>query len=358
MAIDVADIADIANTTIASFDKLKFSEIAATDEEHHFLPQLIDGENVKYEGGDNIKFDVMVDDSGGARNIGYFDKEQIVVRDVMKQGSVPWRRTVSPFAMDVLEIAINSGDANKIIDLVQTRRAAAFLALSNLVETDGWAKPTSSTDTITPFGLKYWMTKSITGTSAGTSNGGFNGGNPSGFSAGAAGIDSAAVATWANWTHQYTDVTKADLVFKMRLAAHRTNFKSPIKGKFTPNVRGPDKKVWYMPYLKLNALETLAEQQNENLGNDIASKDGETLFHKNPMRAVSKLDDDTDNPIYAVNWSVIYIVLLRGMALQETKVKPIAGMTETVGANIRLVWNTKCVNRRRLAVLTTAADND
>lgn len=358
MAIDVSDIVDIGNTTIASFDRLKFSEIAATDEEHHFLPQLIDGENVKYEGGDNIKFDVMVKDSGGARNIGFFDKEQIVIRDVIQQGSVPWRRTVSPYAVDALEVAINSADVNKIIDLFGARRAAAFLALSNVVEGDGWSKPTSSTDTITPFGLKYWMVKSIAGTSAGTSDGGFNGGNPSGFSAGAAGIDSSVHTTWANWAHQYTNVSKDDLILKMRTAAHRTLFKSPIKGKFRENTRGPDKYVWYMPYLKLRAIETLVEQQNENLGNDVASKDGESLFHRNPMRAVSKLDDDTDNPIYAVNWSVIYIVLLRGMALQETKMKPIAGMTETAGANIRLVWNTKCVNRRRLAVLTTAADND
>jgi hypothetical protein len=358
VAISLNDVADIANTTIATFDRLKFSEIAATDEEHHFLPQLIDGENVKYEGGDEIKWDAMVRDSGGARNIGLFDKEQIVVRDIFEQGTVPWRRTVSPYAMDQLEIAVNTGNMNKIVDLVGGRRAAAFLALSNLVETDGWAKPSSSTDEITPFGLKYWMTKSISGTSATGSDGGFNGGNPSGFSSGAGNISSTAVPTWANWAHGYVNVSKDDLVYKMRLAAHRTNFKSPIKGKYTENKRGPDKKIWYMPYLTLNALETLAEQQNENLGNDIASKDGETVFHRNPMRAVSKLDSDTDNPVYAVNWSVLYIVLLSGMALQETKVKPVAGMTETVGANIRLVWNTKCVNRRRLAVLSTAADND
>jgi len=358
LTISIDDVADIGNTTIASFDRLKFSEIAATDEEHHFLPQLIDGENVKYEGGDDIKFDAMVRDSGGARNIGLFDKEQIVVRDIFEQGTVPWRRTVSPYAIDQLEIAVNSADENKIIDMVQGRRAAAFLALSNLIETDGWAKPTSSTDELTPFGLKYWMTKAITGTSAATSTGGFNGGNPDGFTSGAAGISSSSFPTWANWAQAYVAVTKDDLVVKMRTAAHRTNFKSPIKGKYRENTRGADKYVWYMPYTVLRGLETVGEQQNENLGKDIASMDGEAVFRRNPMRAVSKLDDDSDNPIYAVNWSVLYVVLLRGMALAETKMKPVAGMTETVGANIRLVWNTKCVNRRRLTVLSTAADND
>ncbi len=356
MAITVDDIADIGNTTIASFDRLKFSEIAATDEEHHFLPQLIDNEHVTYEGGQEIKFDAMIKDSGGARNIGHFDKEQIVVRDVTAQGTVPWRRTVSPYAIDVLEVAQNRTDVNKIIDLLQVRRAASFLALSNLVETDGWSKPTSSTDAITPFGLKYWIVKSITGTSAATSNGGFNGTNPSGFTAGSAGISSTTVPTWANWAHAYTNATRDDLVDKMRLAAHRTNFKSPIKGKFRENTRGMDRYVWYMPYLTLRSLVSVAEDRNENLGFDLGGP--EPLFNRNPMRPVSKLDDDTDNPVYAVNWAVFYVVLLSGMGLNETKMKPIAGLTATVGADIQLVWNTKCVNRRRLAVLTTAADND
>lgn len=357
MAISVDDVADIANTTIASFDKLKISEIATTDEEHHFLPQLIDGESVTYEGGHEIVWDALIKDSGGARNIGLHDKEQIVIRDVTAQGKVPWRRTVSPYSIDALEIGMNRSDENRIIDLLGMRRAAAFLALSNVVETDGWSKPTSSSDDITPFGVKgYWIVKSVSGSSSSSNDGGFNGGNPSGFSAGAGNIDSTTVPTWANWAHQYTNVSQDDLVAKMRLAAHRTNFKSPIKGKFKENTRGPDKYIWYMPYLVLRDLITVAEQRNENLGFDLGGN--EPTFHRNPMRAVSKLDDDSDNPIYAINWSVLYIVLLRGMALQETKMRPIAGMTEEVGANIRLVWNTKCVNRRRLSVLSTAAAND
>lgn len=356
MAIDIDDIADIATSTIATFDRLKLTEIATTDEEHHFFPQLIDGENMQYEGGTEIRWDAMIRDSGGARNIGYFDKEQRVVRDVLTQASAPWRRTVSPYDIDALEIAQNRGDKHKIVSLIGARRAAAFLSLSNRLEVDGWAKPASSTDTITPFGIRYWIVKSVSGTSASSGDGGFNGGNPSGFTSGAGGISSSDVPTWANWAHQYTNVTDDDLVDKMRLAAHRTNFKSPIKGKFRENKRGPDKFKYYMPYLVLRALKTVARQQNEDLGFDLGGS--EPMFYRNPMIAVSKLDDDSDNPVYMINWSYIYIVMLRGMGLEETKVKPIPGMTETVGANIRIVWNTKCVNRRRLAVLTTAADND
>ena len=356
MAISVDDIADIGNTTIATFDRLRFSELATTEEEHHFFPQLIDGENVKYEGGHEIRFDALVDDSGSARNIGFFDKEQRVVKDVFKQGVVPWRRTIATYDIDALEVAMNRSDRNKIVSLIGGRRAAAFLALSNLLETDGWGKPTSSTDVITPFGIKYWITKSISGTSAATGIGGFNGTNPSGFTAGAGGISSSDVETWANWTHAYVNVTKDDLVRKMRLGAHRTNFKSPIKGKFTENRRGPDKYKYYMPYLVLQDLVSVAEQRNENLGFDLGGP--VPLFHRNPMIAVSKLDSDTDKPVYAVNWAQLYIVLLSGMGLTEGKMKPIAGLTDTAGVTIKLVWNTKCVNRRRMAVYSTAADND
>ena len=70
------------------------------------------------------------------------------------------------------------------------------------------------------------------------------------------------------------------------------------------------------------------------------------------------LESDTDNPIYFINWSVFYIVLMEGMGLTETPVKPVAGQSQTVSGQFILVWNTACTDRRRLAVLSTAADNN
>jgi len=357
MGIQASDVGDLINTTLASFDRLKWSEIATSDQEHHFLPQILKKRKVSFDSGHKIVFDVMVDDNGGARNAGLFDKDQIVIKDVMAQGEIPWRHTTNSYAFDRREFAMNRSPA-KIVDLVQTRRAASFLSLSNRIETDGWSKPTSSTDDMTPFGIKYWITKKITGDSDTAQNGEFGGGNPSGFTSGAGNLSSTTYVNWANWTQEYGNVTKDDLVVKMRRAKFKTNFMSPVKTHFTDLKRGSDDYVIYCPYETLRQLETIGEQQNENLGRDIASMDGEILFRRNPVRAVTKLDSDTDNPVYFINWAVFYPVFLSGEYLNEAKATPVPGMRTTIGSHIDLTWNLKCVNRRRLAVLVTAADND
>ena len=356
MAITVDDVADIGNSTIATFDKNVLTDIATTEEEHFFLPSLIDNERVTYDGGHKYIWDILYQDIGGARNIGYHDKDQISDRDVVAQAEMEWCRTISPWMVDILAIQQNRNDANKIVDIFKTKRAAAFLSMSNQVEADGWSKPASD-DGVTPMGIMYWIVKSITGTSAATAAGGFNGGNPSGFSSGCANVSSTTHTGWANWAHAYVDVTYDDLVRKMRLAAHRTNFKSPMKGKIKENKRGADRYVWYMPYTVLAELEDRARDQHDQVGKDIAAFDGRTVFHRNPLVAVSKLDDDSDNPVYGINWGVFSLVVMRGSELSETPVKPIPGMSENVWSKWRLVWNTKCTNRRRLVVLSTAADN-
>src|SRR5690606_3042281 len=81
-------------------------------------------------------------------------------------------------------------------------------------------KPADSDDKLAPFGIPYWVVKDSTA--------GFNGGNPSGFSSGAGGLDSSRHTRWANYTDSYTNVTKADLIKKMRTAYRKIRFKSPM----------------------------------------------------------------------------------------------------------------------------------
>lgn len=355
--ITVSDVADIVNTTLPIFHRKKLTDIATSEESHLILPRLLQKESVKYDGGETIKFDAIYRDGGGVRNIGLYDKDQVVVRDVTVKGQMPWRRTKTTYAWDVLEFAMNRHDPVRIQNLVGTRRAAKWLALSNHMEDHGSAKPASD-DGITPMGLRYWIVKSITGTSAATGAGGFNGTNPSGFSSGAGNISSTTYPAWANWAQAYVNVTDDDLVDKMRVMAHRTKFKSPIAKYMKEDVRKGGRRAIYLPFDEERQLVKIAEGKNENLGRDLAPYDGGVVFHGIPLEVWPYLDDDSDNPIYYVDWAILYFVLMSGMGLKEGKAHPIAGMSETVGVDIKIVWNTICTNRRKLGVLSTAADND
>lgn len=355
--LEASDIADIAVAGLAHYDRYKMTDLASDDEEHIFLPQITQKERMVVSNGSSFTWDILKSDAGDARRIGLHDKDEYAITDVLAQGDVPWRHYNKGYAADIREKGMNSGPA-KIVDIMQARRAAAWQSFSNLLESDGWSKPATSSIKDQMFGLKTWIVKKVTGDSLATGNGEFGGGNPSGFTSGVAGVDSTSITRWANWTHCYANVTKSDLIAKMRLAFHRTNFKSPIKDKRRDTQRGPDRYVIYMPYLILRDLETIAEQQNQNGGRDVAFMDGRTVFRRVPLVPVSKLDDDSDDPVYFVNWAVMFFAILEGFGLREEKVHPIEGMRFDVGANIDLSGNLVCQNRRRLAVLAKTANND
>jgi len=107
-----------------------------------------------------------------------------------------------------------------IVNLVRTKYVGMMVSFYEYLEEVLWSKPDDSADTKTPFGVAYWVVKNATE--------GFSGGNPSGFTSGAADIDSDTYTRWKNYTAQYTNITKEDLVRKMRRAARQVAFRSPV----------------------------------------------------------------------------------------------------------------------------------
>ena len=104
----------------------------------------------------------------------------------------------------------------------------------------------------------------------------------------------------------------------------------------------------------ISSIEDVGEAQNENLGRDVASMDGATTFRRNPIIYVPKLDDESTNPVFMVNWNVFKIFFLRGEYLREAPPRQSSRQHNVFEIHVDLSWNTVCVNRRRLARLQTA----
>lgn len=356
--ISITDIADIAESTLPNNDRKKITDLATVEQRHYFLPEFMDEKRQMVEGGSSVEFDVLTQDNEGARHIGQYELKQIHVRDGLKKGRIEWAQTVNNIAMTGQEIRMNMSDPLRLQNLGDVRFAMAWLAFSNLIERTGWSKPVDSTDTITPLGIMAYIVKKVDGDSLTDGSGEFGGGNPTGYSGGIAGIDSDVIGGWKNWTHAYVDVTDDDLNKKLKLASYKTNFFSPIVPKIiAENKVTLGQPALYMKYETLDGLETLAESKNENLGKDIAPYNGEVSFQRKPMRAVPYLDNDSDNPIYGINWSFLYMVMMETNQLHRSKMAPLDAYEDTVASQIMMGWNLKCTNRRAQWVLSTAADN-
>jgi hypothetical protein len=339
------DIVDLVKTTQRDLGELKWTEIATDLQEHIALPSLLSAEKVAFDSGYGIQWNLMTEFSGAAKDAGLYAVDNVNVQDVMQTAFIPWRHVSSSYAIERREIAMNR-EPRRIVDLVKVRRADAMLGLAEHMERRFWAAPTAPNDD-RMYGVGYWIVYNATK--------GFNGQNPTGFSD-VAGLDSstAQFQRWRNFSANYTDISQADLVTKWREAAVKTNFK-PLAAMNQPSYAGADRYGYYTNYNVLGQLETLITQQNDNLGNDIAPKDGQVIFRRIPVTYVPYLDQVTNDPIYGINWSVFQPVFLSGEYMRETGPEVASNQHTVMNTFIDCTLNIRCTNRRRLFVLAKGA---
>jgi len=296
-----------------------------------------------FSGGHPWEFEAQIDHNHSARTVGMFETDGSALTDTMIQMTVQPRHVNAHYIYDQREPSFQRGGA-AIVDLVKTRYVGMMVSLYELLEGILWNKPDDDSDEKTPYGLKYWVTRNAAE--------GFNGGDPDGFASGRAGKKTADYPRWANWTAQYAEITKEDLVRKMRRAHRKTKFRSPVSHA-QPEL-GKMRNGIYTNDSVLGIMEEILEAQNMNLGNDLASKDGKTLFKSTPVLYAPYLDDDAQNPIYMLDWKWLAIGVLAGWENNLTKPYMVPNKHLVRRVDLDATLQMVCTNLRRQAVIATA----
>lgn len=343
--LQATDIADIVSTTQNELGELKFTDLMSDYQNTIALKRLIKKNKITFDAGPEVSFNLITGDNDSTRAVGLYAVDNVDVTNVMTTGKIAWRHVTWNWAIDAHEIDIN-GSPRKIVDIVKTRRIAAFGSAIRKFEYWFWRVPAAS-DTVSPYGIPYYIVKSNT---AVTTNDGFNGGLPSGYST-VANISNTTYPRWRNYATQYTAVTKDDLIRKWRRMAVYTDFMPFVDN--IPQYNTGDDYGFYTNYSVVGTLEELLEAQNENLGNDIASKDGQVMFRRTPVQFVKELDLDTTNPVYSINWGEMKTMGLRNWWMKETNVPMQAGQHNVSATHTDCTFNLLCRNRRRQGVLAT-----
>lgn len=339
--LTAAEIADLVVTTQRDLGRMKLTEIATDLQAHIAMSRLMRRNKVGFQGGTAIQFNVLLNGDQNSRNVGLFDVDNVNQEDGLTTGNVPWRHTVSAYAFDRRQVSMNRGPA-KVVDFVKTKRFQQLIGLAELMEANFWGEPESSTDDTTPFGLPYWMVYNATE--------GFNGGNNTNFSSGPAGINRTTSPRWSNYTFNYTNVSKTDLVRKARRAAAFCRFLPPVVTRPVGDYATGHRYGYYTTYDILAEMEELLEAQNDRLGNDVASRDGLTLFRKVPVEWVPYLQDNqaTPDPFIGLDWGVFKTIFLRGEYLREDPPEKAPNQHNVMQAFLDLTFNFTCYDCRRL----------
>lgn len=348
--LQAQQLADLITTTLNELGEMKFTDLMSDYQNTIVLKRTMKKNKMTFDAGPAVQFNVITDHNNSARFVGLGEEDRSSINNVMTTGVVPWRHVTWNWSVERREIAMNR-TPRKIVDLAKTRRLAAFGSAIILMEQSAWRVP-AVTDTLSPFGIPYWIVKSATDATTDTVRNGFNGTLPSGYTD-VGGISPTTYPRWANYADIYTNISKDDLIRKWRRAAFYTDFAPLVDGM--PVYNTGDDYGYYSNYPVVGRLEEILEAQNDNLGNDVASKDGQVVFRRVPVSAVIELDKDTTGPVYGINWGEFKTMGLRGEWMNETQIPIVSGQHTMSTTHTDCTFNWHCRNRRRNFVLATAA---
>jgi len=339
-------IDDLVNNTLHKFDKDRWTDISLELQQYFAYDNMLLGERIGVDGGDQLQWQVKVRNTGSAKNTGMYAVDDVKVSDVSKSCLLPWTKQTCNMGYDVDEPAFNTPDAVRILALIKLRRHDALTSYAELMEQNFWGYPANLTDEselVKPRGVPYWIVKN--------SSKGFEGLAQSGHTT-VAGLNPSTYNMWRNWTDTYKVIDKHDLVRKLREACTKCKFKAPVPYPSTTNTSAP-RYVMPTTYEVISKFEEIVESQNSNLGNDIASKDGQVLFRRTPFIWVPYLDNAAGaatvygaNPIYGINKDSFSMVFKRGSFMRRSPV-----LTAPEQHTVRHIhWDTwmqfRCVDRR------------
>lgn len=336
------DIRDAVRSTQVNYGPPTFRQNAQRYTKYEIFSRWFRDDKVMIDGGRGIERQVMLDEEeDDGVHTGPYAEDVVDYQDVMDAVSVKWVFAKVGWTFNYDEIVSNR-DGEALFDLIQTKRSAKMLKLAKSIENHGWSKPTSSSDRINPWGVTYWIVKNSTR--------GFTGGLPSGFTD-LAGIDLDEHENFKNWSNVYTDVSRQDLIRKMRDARLETEFMSPIEVGGDGDVIMETYRHYCNNQTYLD-LQEKQEDQNENLGPDIGrSNVGALLFNGNPIVSVPALNSDFQDPIYSICHDTFSPVVHEGNFLRESDVIRSAKNADTYVVFIYLKYNFLCVDRRRNSVI-------
>jgi len=309
--------------------------------DHVAVREMWKGQSKQFHGGDDWEFDMQMDHNHSARTVELFEDDASNLTDTMEKGVVGPRHVNAHYIYDQREKAFQKGGV-KIVDLIKTRYTGMMVSFYELLESLLWSKPTDSGNTKDPYGVAYWVVKNAVE--------GFNGGDPAGVADGRAGVSSVDYPRFSNWTAQYAAVAKDDLIRKMRRAHRKTQFRSPVSHS-TPSLGGMKNGI-YANDSVVGLMEEILETNNMNLGNDLASKDGRTMFKSTPITYAPKLDDDSTDPVYMLDWKWLAIGVLAGWQNNLTKPYMVKGKHLVRRVDLDASLNMICSDPRKQTVIS------
>lgn len=359
MGVDISALNDLLLTTLKDLPKGEFEVM--WDSNQYTFCKIYQEHKRTIDGGTSIQRNVILDRAGRARYRRLYDTDQPTVDQTQFTINVPWTQIGTNYTWDVLELLHNKNSTKGFIRLLQSRRVERMWDLAELIETRGWATPTSASDNLYPFGIPYYLNF----LNDGATTGGFFGHTVryQGGTVGTvvAGIDGAAQPKWNNYADVYTKVDNT-LLRKLRSAVRLTRFQPAPMVEKPGNDKVGSVIALYAGNDICTEMEDLGDKRDDaSQPKDLAGKmlhnhEGTVYFNRMPLQYINQLDGytvtggsgtaNTPNPIFCVDWSKIQPVVHEDYWMEESKPITDRGQHTTLSVFLDGCHNNLCINRR------------
>lgn len=335
------DISDAVASTQRHYGPPTFRQVAQAQTRYEIFSRWFREDKVIVTEGYGIERQLMLDEEDDDDiHTGAYAEDQVDFEDVMGKLRVDFVLAKKGWTFNYDEISNNRGGA-QLFDLIESRRSAKLLTIIKGIESRGWMAPAGPTDDLVPYGVPFWVVKNSTR--------GFTGGYPTGFTD-LANIDLTEHPNFKNWSNPYSDISRTDLIYKMREGRLETDFVSPLEVGGEGDVIMETYRTYCNNQTYLD-LEMKMEDQNENLGPDIGkTAAGRLLFNGNPVVAVPSLNQDEQDPVYTLCHDVFKPMVQADNFLRESDVIRSTKNSDQFVVFINLKYNYVCFDRRRNAV--------
>lgn len=274
--------------------------------------------------GTGCSFNMLVGDNANTEATQLYDDDTVTRTEMGLKGSLDWHMQKTHMLYDRREEVFQSRslDGERILDHLNQQKRAMYDGFFKQNEHYLWTSPAATADGTTgtpilPYGIPYHVVKA-----ASAGDFGFNGIHASGYSAWA-GNSRSTYPELKNGTFTYADVTHEDFCQNLSEAFDKCNFsppEAPVDGEIVPT-QDYELLSHYTPYQKYQLLQI---GSNDSIGPDMGKYRGVVgksvqYFRSVPWSYVPALAlssgtaEDTDEPIYGLDWSTWQLSAAEGM---------------------------------------------
>ena len=324
------DLLDLLKITLEEYPNKNRLNILQERHEWPVMNQMFKNRREQLTSGTMVSENVVLDKDNQAEMIEPYEVTDYSVPQVTLKLTMPLRLASVPWVLEKTEMLRNR-EPNRLMNLIDIRRGKANYDMANLLEERAFKAPDNASDTKNIYGFPYYLVP-ITGAQVTAGTWGHQGANPyysvdtSTSIGNCLGIDSSlpANALWrsyndvwdANATATSGGFSRKDVIKICRMHRH-LRFRVP----YTATQFQDDEMQSYAMFsgeLLIEGMESLAQDNNDNLGADLGKYAGSTVVKGTPIQWAEEMDSWTTETLMMINFEYLFPYVFEGDYMSES----------------------------------------